>query len=281
MKNPLQLGSNQRPSNNIPLLYTYVKNNGVSSANCEAKSTVHQQTQYKVVNITTSTKHFTNMINLWVEEKKCIYYVNQKHCERKLHITVTMQTNITVRTVHKQYFSLRPPTWQLAWKQYCIRNAYLPGIKSVFPLQFNLTLEESQSTNLQSLRRLHTFLKYFLTHDKAGVEILTIYPQKQSSSPRKGTEMMYNFSCCACCAVQCATGSSHTPYGTTSTSTAGLNSTESNSHITHDMLPQHLINYNEEKSLNVLNCNFSKEQRTLPEDDRMIETCRSVLSVLM
>ena len=35
------------------------------------------------------------------------------------------------------------------------------------------------------------------------------------------------------------------------------------------------------KSLSVLNCNFSKEQSTLPEDDRMIETCRSVLSVLM
>jgi len=30
-----------------------------------------------------------------------------------------------------------------------------------------------------------------------------------------------------------------------------------------------------------LNCNFSKEQSMLPEDDRMIETCRSVLSVLM
>jgi len=30
-----------------------------------------------------------------------------------------------------------------------------------------------------------------------------------------------------------------------------------------------------------LNCNFSKEQSMLPEDDRMIETCRSVLRVLM
>jgi len=29
----------------------------------------------------------------------------------------------------------------------------------------------------------------------------------------------------------------------------------------------------------VLNCNFSKEQSMLPEDDSMIETCRSVLSV--
>jgi len=34
-------------------------------------------------------------------------------------------------------------------------------------------------------------------------------------------------------------------------------------------------------SLSVLNCNFSKEQYMLPEDDRVIETCRSVLSVLM
>ena len=30
-----------------------------------------------------------------------------------------------------------------------------------------------------------------------------------------------------------------------------------------------------------LNCNFSKEQCMHPEDDRVIETCRSVLSVLM
>jgi len=35
------------------------------------------------------------------------------------------------------------------------------------------------------------------------------------------------------------------------------------------------------KSLSVSNCNFSKEQSMLPEDDRIIETCRSVLSVLM
>jgi len=33
--------------------------------------------------------------------------------------------------------------------------------------------------------------------------------------------------------------------------------------------------------VNVLNCNFSKEQSMVPEDDRMIETCRSVLSILM
>jgi len=31
----------------------------------------------------------------------------------------------------------------------------------------------------------------------------------------------------------------------------------------------------------VLNYNFSKEQSILPEDDRLIETCRRVLSVLM
>jgi len=36
-----------------------------------------------------------------------------------------------------------------------------------------------------------------------------------------------------------------------------------------------------DKSLSVLNYDFSKEQSMLPEDDRMIETCRSVLSVLM
>ena len=30
-----------------------------------------------------------------------------------------------------------------------------------------------------------------------------------------------------------------------------------------------------------LKCNFSKEQSMFPEDDRMMETCRSVLSVLM
>jgi len=30
-----------------------------------------------------------------------------------------------------------------------------------------------------------------------------------------------------------------------------------------------------------LNCNFSKEQYMLPEDDRVIETCKSVLNVLM
>jgi len=33
--------------------------------------------------------------------------------------------------------------------------------------------------------------------------------------------------------------------------------------------------------LSVLNSKFSKEQSKLPEDDCMIETCRSVFSVLM
>ena len=33
--------------------------------------------------------------------------------------------------------------------------------------------------------------------------------------------------------------------------------------------------------LSVVNCNFSKEQSMLPEDDHMIKTCWSVLSVLM
>jgi len=32
-------------------------------------------------------------------------------------------------------------------------------------------------------------------------------------------------------------------------------------------------------SLSVLNCKFNKERSMLPEDDRMIENCRSVLSV--
>jgi len=34
-------------------------------------------------------------------------------------------------------------------------------------------------------------------------------------------------------------------------------------------------------SLNVLNYNFSKEQYMLPEDDRVIETWRRVLNVMM
>jgi len=51
-------------------------------------------------------------------------------------------------------------------------------------------------------------------------------------------------------------------------------------YTTNDTLPQHKINITN-KSLCVLNCNFNKEQNKLPEDDRMIETCRSVLSILM
>ena len=34
-------------------------------------------------------------------------------------------------------------------------------------------------------------------------------------------------------------------------------------------------------SLNVINYNFSTEQYMLPEDDRVVETCRSVLNVVM
>ena len=33
-------------------------------------------------------------------------------------------------------------------------------------------------------------------------------------------------------------------------------------------------------SVKVLNYNFSKEQYMLPKDDRVIETCRSVLNIL-
>jgi len=34
-------------------------------------------------------------------------------------------------------------------------------------------------------------------------------------------------------------------------------------------------------SLNVLIYNFSKKQCMLPEDDRVVETCRNILNVLM
>ena len=47
------------------------------------------------------------------------------------------------------------------------------------------------------------------------------------------------------------------------------------------MLPQHQINYNEVNHWVFLDYNFSKEKSMLPEDDRVIETCRSVLIVLM
>jgi hypothetical protein len=39
------------------------------------------------------------------------------------------------------------------------------------------------------------------------------------------------------------------------------------------------LNYNDVILLIVLTYNFSQVQDKLPEDDRMIETCRSVLSV--
>ena len=39
----------------------------------------------------------------------------------------------------------------------------------------------------------------------------------------------------------------------------------------------HVVPY----GVRLAHCNFSKEQSMLPEDDSMIETCRSVLSVLM
>jgi len=46
-----------------------------------------------------------------------------------------------------------------------------------------------------------------------------------------------------------------------------------------------LSNYYKNTRLKLLKtnatCNFSKEQRMLPEDDRVMETCRSVLSALM
>jgi len=50
----------------------------------------------------------------------------------------------------------------------------------------------------------------------------------------------------------------------------------------HKLVRRWIIHsYSLKHPLSVLNCNFSKEQCILPEDDRMIETCRSVLSVLM
>ena len=36
-----------------------------------------------------------------------------------------------------------------------------------------------------------------------------------------------------------------------------------------------------DKIINFLKYNFSKEQNVLPEDDLRIETCRSILSVIM
>jgi len=42
---------------------------------------------------------------------------------------------------------------------------------------------------------------------------------------------------------------------------------------------EHQINMTKQITQFFLNCNFSKEQSTLREDDRMLEICRSVLSV--
>jgi len=33
--------------------------------------------------------------------------------------------------------------------------------------------------------------------------------------------------------------------------------------------------------MNILNYNFNKEQYTLPDDDSVIETCRSVINILV
>jgi len=52
-------------------------------------------------------------------------------------------------------------------------------------------------------------------------------------------------------------------------------------HNTQDMLPQLQLSLTMQITRVFLNYNFSKEQCMLPEDDRMIEKCRSVLSVLM
>ena len=38
---------------------------------------------------------------------------------------------------------------------------------------------------------------------------------------------------------------------------------------------------NIKKLINILTYNFSKEQFTLPADDQRIETCRSILSILV
>ena len=43
------------------------------------------------------------------------------------------------------------------------------------------------------------------------------------------------------------------------------------------MLPQHQVNITKLITMGFLNFNFSKEQCMLPEDDLMIETCRSFL----
>jgi hypothetical protein len=59
----------------------------------------------------------------------------------------------------------------------------------------------------------------------------------------------------------------------------------SKQHNTHTQKTRHVATApkatQRSNSMNVLNYNFSIEQYMLPEDDRTIETCRSVLNVLM
>ena len=50
----------------------------------------------------------------------------------------------------------------------------------------------------------------------------------------------------------------------------------------HKLVGRWIIDsYSLKHSMSVSNCKFSKEQSMLPEDDRMIEANRRVLSVLM
>jgi len=65
-----------------------------------------------------------------------------------------------------------------------------------------------------------------------------------------------------------------------STSKAGVNWTACDSHTNHDMLSQQQI-YITKYTIECFNCNFSEEQCTLHEDDRIIEICGSVLNDLM
>ena len=47
------------------------------------------------------------------------------------------------------------------------------------------------------------------------------------------------------------------------------------------ILREHTLFFAKDIVIMFLNYNFSKEQSMLPEDDRMIERCRRVLSVLI
>ena len=86
---------------------------------------------------------------------------------------------------------------------------------------------------------------------------------------------------CALCDVQRETSVSLPLSVTqrTSIATLTLNSTQLTQYTRHAATAP--TQRNDVNQRVVLNCNFSKEQCVLPEDDRMIETCRSVLSVLM